>query len=303
MKKIGIILAIILMAAAIRAETSGEYGMQVLKLIVSADEAAMGGTGAFYANHAARFVSNPAAANLDKFQALSFNQNYWIFDTTINSLNYLKSSGKSSFGIGYRYLDYGALPGATDDGQLTGDFYPMDLVVSAGAAYRLSPNHFVGANLNGLYQKIDIESALGGSLDLGYRYLSPLRGIELAAALKNLGKTGKLGDEDIKLPLSAEFSLIAKELNRYLALDDLKLSSELKIVQHIDNDELEANLGLKALVHPNFSLKSGYVLNHDIKSWSAGFGLRMKRILVDYAFLPISGEIDDVHMIQLTYRF
>jgi hypothetical protein len=303
MKKIGIILAIILMVAVLNAETSGEYGMQILKVIVGADEAAMGGTGAFYANHAARFISNPAAGNIDKIQALSFNQNYWIFDTTINSLSYLKSNGRSSLGIGYRYLDYGALQGATDDGQLTGEFYPMDLVVSVGASYRVLPNHFLGANLNGLYQKIDIESALGGTVDLGYRYLSPLRGIELAAAIKNLGKTGKLGDEEIKLPLASELSFIFKEVDQYLNLASLKISSELRLVKYIDNDEIEANLGMKALVHQNLSLKGGYVINHDSKSWSAGFGVRIKRILVDYAFLPISGEIDDVHMIQLTYRF
>jgi len=303
MKKILIIAMVCFWAVGLLAETNGEFGMQVLKISTGADDAAMGGTGAFYANNAFRFISNPAAGNISKYQGITFNQNYWIFDTTLNSLSYLKSSGKSSFGIGYRYLDYGALDGATDDGQQTGKFYPMDLIVSMGMAYRVLPTHYVGVNVNALYEKIDIESALGGSVDLGYRYLTPLQGIELTAAVKNMGKTNKLGNEDIDLPLSTEFSIIGRELEKYLPWDAVHISSEVKILKHVDDDDFKANWGMKALIRDNFSLKLGYKFNHDTESISAGFGLKLKRINIDYAFAPISDEIDDVHMIQLGYRF
>lgn len=303
MKKTWIITLLILFVAVLNAETSGEYGFQLLKISASADAAAMAGTGAFYSNSSSRFINNPAAANIDKINAISFNQNYWIFGTSINSLSYLRSSRKLSFGIGYRYLDYGTLDGATDDGQPTGEFNPMDLIFTTGIGYRITPSHFVGINLSVLYEKIDIESALGGSADLGYHYLTPVKNFELAAVLKNLGKTNDLGTEDIDLPITGELSFIGKELNHYLGIKKVKLDSELKLLKYVDDDEIKADLGIKAVVRKRLTLKAGYKFNHDTQSFSAGFGVTLRRIAIDYAYVPFSDDIDDVHMIQVGFKF
>jgi len=303
MKKRLIIAIICLLVVGLWADTSGEYGLQIFKISSDADQAAMGGTGAFYANNSFRFMANPAAGNINNYKGLNFNQNYWIFDTSLNSLSYLNSKGKYSFGIGYRYLDYGALDGATDDGQFTGKFYPMDLIVTTGISYRINPSHYVGINVNGIYEKIDIESALGGSVDLGYRYVTMLSGVELAAAVKNMGKTNKLYNEDIDLPFTAEFSFIGKELENYLPAKNAHISSEVKIIKHIDNDKIMVNMGMKTVLHNKFSLKVGYKFNHDTESFSTGFGVKLRRLNIDYAFVPMSGEIDDVHMIQVGLRF
>lgn len=303
MKKISITALIILLSVGLIAETSGEYGLQVLKIISGADDAAMAGTGSFYSNSAFRFINSPAAGSINNTQIISFNQNYWIFDTTISSLSYLKSSGKSSFGIGYRFLDYGTLDGATDDGTPLGEFHPMDLILTTGFGYRFTPSHYLALNINGLYEKIDTESATGASIDFGYRYLTPVKGFEIASALKNLGKTTKMTNEELKLPITGEVSFIFTEFNKYFGMKNIALSSEIKLLKYIDDDEVKANIGIKALVRNNFNLKLGYKFNHDSESFSTGFGVTLKRINLDYAFVPFNDEIDDVHMLQLSFRF
>ena len=63
------------------------------------------------------------------------------------------------------------------------------------------------------------------------------------------------------------------------------------------------NMGMKTVLHNKFSLKMGYKFNHDTESYSAGFGVKLHRLNVDYAFVPMADEIDDVHMIQIGLRF
>ncbi len=297
------IAIVMVLSAGLLADTSGEYGLQVLKIISGADDAAMAGTGTFFSNSAFRFINNPAAGTINKIRVITLNQNNWFIDTKISSFSYLYSNGKFSFGTGYRHLDYGTIPGATDDGTKIGDFHPMDLIVSTGFGYRLTPTNYFAINLNGLYEKIDIESAIGGSIDMGYRYLTPVRGFEIAAAVKNLGKTNKMLNEELKLPITGELSFVFKEFNKYFDSETIALSSELKILKFIDDDEVKAALGLKALIHNNFTLKCGYKINYDTESFSTGFGINIKKIGIDYAFVPFNSELDNVHMIQVSYKF
>ncbi|HPR17575.1 MAG TPA: PorV/PorQ family protein [Candidatus Cloacimonadota bacterium] len=298
MKKLFVILVIVMLTAVLLADTSGEAGFQMLKINTGATVGAQSGTGAFTTEDAFGFMHNPTAGIWQHKRVISLAQNYWIMDCQLNSGAYYYSQGSKAFGIGYRYLDYGKQDNRNDAGEITGEFHPMDMVITTNAAYRLNPDMYLGANLHILYEKIDAASALGVAFDLGYTYLTPFQDFKLAVALKNLGKTDDMDKEDIELPITAEFNLI-----KDFQLGMVPLSTELKLLKHSDDDDLKMALGLNAQIVKMLELRFGYKFNYDSEDLSAGFGIKLKKIDVDYAYVPHSSELGDAHLIGLTYKF
>lgn len=296
---LGLIL-ILFSAACLDATTSGEYGFQMLKISSGASSSAQGGVGGYYANDAFSYFQNPSAPLFNLARMISIAQNYWIFDTKINSGSYQNSNGKRSFGFGYRYLDYGKLESRNDQGIETGEFHPMDMVVSVNFGYRITPDHYAGINAHALYEKIDASSSLGAAFDLGYTYLTPIKNLKLNAALKNLGKTSAMDEEVIELPVSGEIGLVHK-----FDFNSVILFHEFKTIKHIDDDQMKAVYGLKAEINQRLNLKIGYKFNYDSESFTTGFGVKLSKLAVDYAYIifDADSEIDDVHVIGLTYFF
>ncbi|MCD6177237.1 MAG: hypothetical protein J7K29_05330, partial [Candidatus Cloacimonetes bacterium] len=83
----------------------------------------------------------------------------------------------------------------------------------------------------------------------------------------------------------------------------IKLFTEFKMIKHIDDDEFRAVLGTKIELNKIFDLKLGYKLNFDAENFTAGFGINLKKIAMDYAYVPFEYHINDVHVIGLTYKF
>lgn len=280
------------------AETSGEYGFQLLKIASGPEGSSQAGTGAFSSEEAYSFLLNPAAGLFARQNIISVAQNYWIFDTKLNSAAYLNPSGKTSFGVAYRYLDYGKLDNRTDTGILIGEFHPMDLILSFNFGYRITPNQYAGINVNALYEKIDTASSYGYTLDLGYTHLSMIKGQKFSIAIKNIGQTSEMENETIDLPISFELGAIQDYQISYIGL-----SIEFKMIRHIDDDAFKAVFGTKIILNKILDLKFGYKPNHDAESFSTGFGINLKKIALDYAYVPFSYHINDVHVIGLTYKF
>lgn len=298
MKKILLTLLLTILNLALWAETSGEAGFQMLKINSGAVTSAQGGTGAFSSDDAFGFMHNPAAAILQRSRVISVAQNYWLLDYQMNSGAYYFSTGQKSIGFGYRYLDYGKLESRDDVGNITGEFHPMDMVITANFAYRLTPDIYLGTNLHGLYEKIDAASALGLAIDFGAVYLTPLQDLKITAALKNLGKTDKMDQEEVELPIAAEIGLI-KDLEFSFAA----FSSEMKVIKYSDNDEFQMAFGINSRLTDMLNLRLGYKFNYDAEDISAGFGIKLKKLNIDYAYIPFRSEINDVHVIGLSYKF
>lgn len=297
MKKL-LLCLLLLIVLTLSAETSGQYGLQMLKIISGANQAGQGGGGAFSSHDGFAFLLNPAAGLVNSSHVISMTQNYWIFSTRLNSMAYNNSKGKTSLGLSYRYLDYGKILSRDDTGEIIGEFHPLDLSFSFNFAYRLTPDHYAGININGLYEKIDTSSSLGVSFDLGYAYLTPVKDLIFAAALKHLGKTGPMDKEELKLPLTGEISLI-----KGITWGNWKSSLEAKILQSIDDDGLKALLGLNISPLELLNLRLGYKFGYDAENFAAGIGITVRKIVLDYAFIPFDYGIDDVHMIGISYRF
>jgi hypothetical protein len=281
------------------ASTSGEYGFQMLKIPLSPGVAAMGGTGAYFTGDALSFVHNPVAGLEFMGKIITFSHNSWLFDTRLNSIAYRSSNKLSSFGIAYRVLDYGKFDRRDEIGtEILGEFHPLDLSAIINYAFRISPNHLIGVNMAGLYEKIDTSSAMGISLDVGYLYKTMLRNFHILSALKNIGVTSKMDKEANSLPFTSEISLL-----KQFHWKEVIISSEVKFIYHIDDANMKTALGTMANLYNIFIVRAGYEVNHDMKDLSAGFGVRLQRFLVDYSYIPTKEDINSVHVVGLSYLF
>ena len=298
MKKHIIVILIILTAALLSAEVSGEYGFQMLRITTGADLAAQGGNGALSSTSGFGFMQNAAAGLINQNHTLAVTQNYWIFDTSITNLAYSNYLGKSAIGVAFRYLDYGEITSTDDVGDVIGNFHPADITLTFNYARRITPTHYLGFNVNGLYQKIDSSSSVGLSFDLGYVYLTPIQDLSLTASIKNFGKTEKMSNEDIDLPLTAEISAV-----KDFQLKKVLINTELKLVKYFDDDNLRANFGLAVNPTPKLSLRAGYKVNYDSEDFSYGVGINLRKINFSYSYIPFDYDIDAVHMLGLAYKF
>lgn len=298
MKKLGITIIILMAIVMLSAEVSGEYGFQVLRIISGTDLAAQGGNGSLSTDDAFGFIQNPAAGVINKVHALSVSQNYWIFDTSLTNLAYTNHLGKSSVGVSFRYLDYGKITSTDDVGDEIGEFHPADIVLSFNYGRRILPAHFIGLTVNGLYQKIDTSSSFGVSFDLGYVYLTPIKDMKLSATLKNFGKTEKMDNESIDLPITSEFSVI-----KDFYFKKTIINTEFKGIKYFDDDNLRASVGLNVKPTDKLALRFGYKFNYDAENISFGVGFNLKKINLSYTYIPFDYDIDSVHMIGLSYKF
>jgi hypothetical protein len=295
-----IISALVLVfGATLWASTNGEKGFQMLKIPLSPGVSAMGGTGAYYSSDALNFVQNPVAGLDFIGKTITFSHNSWLFDTRLNSLAYRTSNRISSFGIAYRVLDYGKFERRDEVGtEVLGEFHPLDLSVIANYARRINPNHSIGINMVGLYEKIDTNSSMGVAFDVGYLYKTMLPDFHIMAAIKNIGFTSKMDKEKISLPFSSEISLM-----KQFTLYEIKFSSEAKLLYHIDDSDLKAAVGTMANIYRVFNLRAGYEFNHDLKHFTTGFGIHYQRVMVDYSFIPTKEDLNSVHMFAVSYLF
>ncbi|MBN2460239.1 MAG: PorV/PorQ family protein [Candidatus Cloacimonetes bacterium] len=298
MKKTINLLLLLVFTAVLSAEAKGEYGFKMLTIDTGAAIAALGGTGAFSTQDAFAPLSNPSASLLNQGKTISVTQNYWIFDTSLTSIGYVSSTGNKAMGIYLRQLDYGKFQERDDSGELIGEFHPIDLVMTLNVSYRIKPDHYLGADVSALYEKIDNASSLGGAISIGYVYFTPLRGIKVAAALKHLGYTSTMNEENIKLPVNGELSLI-----KDWEFEICNIAAEIKAMQNIDDEQVKAVIGLNSVLYDRLSLRLAYRLNYDAEDFSAGLGFRFRNFQLDYAYIPFDFEIEDVHIIGLSYHF
>ncbi len=298
MKKTVFIIALLAILCLLQAEVNGSKGFQMLRIMIDPVTAGQGGNGVINSTSGFTYLDNAAAPLLQKGTVLSVSQNIWLFDTSLSNIGYRNNMGRSSFGYAMRFLDYGKIDNRDDIGQIVGEYHPMDLTVTFNYGIRLMASHYLGANLTGLYEKIDDSSSTGISCDLGYIYLTPIKDLRLLASLKNFGTTSKMDSENIELPLTAEIGL-----SRDFDLKDNRLSADIKLIKDIDNDELKGSIGLEANLYNNFFIRTGYKLGYDLESFSCGFGVQVKWFMIDYAYNPISESLDDVHILGLSYHF
>lgn len=279
---------------------AGENGMAALKIGTSARASAMGEAFTATADDAAGVFWNPAGIAWSGRRQAHFTHNEWIQGITHDAASLVVPHAAWAFGFDIMLNNVSDFERRTiASEEPLGTFSSHDFSMAVSFSRMISENISAGGRLRFLSEKIYDESASGTAVDFGLRYRALPGRLFVAAALQNLGKMSKMVQEEIKLPttlrIGAGYYLPGKILSNNLlfAADYVKI---------FDEDD-HINLGFEYLPLAAISLRGGYQTGYKERSVSAGFGVRIGFLTVDYAFIPFTNDLGNSHKFSILADF
>jgi len=291
-------------------------GFSFLRLEPSARAAALGGAfTAVYGDDVNTLFYNPALLNPQMHGALAVSYLNHLSDLNAGFIAYSRDyAGLGTFGVGLRFLSYGDLERANEQGERLGSFSASDVALTIGGARPYGERLRYGANVHLAYASIDSFNASALALDLGVLYLLEASNFAFSASVNNLGVTlSSLGNTRDDLPVDLRLGLTKRLTHLPLLLSVTgynlhDLGDTPADATVIDNVLRHVALGGEFQFSQAFNLRVGY--NHqrhealqmksrlDFAGLGFGIGLKITRVRVDYAFNSWS-SIGGLHQFTL----
>jgi hypothetical protein len=279
-------------------ERAGTSGLSFLKVGMGARPVGMGEAFTAISGDINCLYWNPAGLARIEGIDLTFMHNRWFQEISSNYLATAFKIKKNVIGVGLalnRVPDIEVRDKPT--AEPVGTFDAEDLVLTLGCAKSLGGKFDLGVSVKGLYQKIYTYEASGLGFDIGGVYVLNDK-FQFGTAILNLGPKMKFKEEKFSLPLVYRLGAAYKTSERQLNGDILL---GLDLIKPRDSD-LKLHSGIEYNYDKILSLRIGYQLGYDDKSFSFGMGLGYERYGIDYAFVPFSSDLGNTHRISLEIK-
>ena len=291
-----LLLSATLLGADLHPE-AGTYGFQFLNISSDPVSMALGGRGIHATMDRAAFIRQPAVGTVNSHRSLGASHSPWLDDTTFNQLYYGYSDRLSHFGVALRNLDYGELESRDETGTLIGYYHPSDVSLMANYAWRLWPSTYVGMNGGVVYQKLSTASSYGINVDLGATILPPFPNSLLSVSVRNVGDSSKMNEVPTRMPVSLE-----ADLSKQWQIEQGSLIVELSAIKAVDA-HLKGVVSTQLTVLDRIALRGAYKLNYDAEGLSAGLGVKVGKLDINYGWADFNSALDDVHSFGLSWNF
>lgn len=267
-------------------------------------------------------AANPALLSDTSHNQISINHNFAFAGGSNGYIGYARSIEKLDINahIGISYASFGDFTAADELGNDQGTFSGGETAVTIGASKQLNERIAIGANLKGVFGSLETYSSVGIGADIGLLYKKPGSNFSAAFVVKNIGtELSAYGEESSYLPLDIQigvsqklqhlpfrFTIIAHQLQkwgvRYDDPDNVETETLFgeqapetsALSKEVDNFFRHFIFNGEFLLGKTqgFKLRFGY--NHlrrkelslsnfrSLAGFSAGFGLRIKGINIDY---------------------
>ena len=306
------------------AQIGGQYTYEFLNLVSSPRQAALGGKVLTNMDwDVSQALHNPAAINAKMDGKIALNFVNYFADITYGSVAFAKSfsNKKHLFAGGITYIDYGEFKGYDQYGIATEDFTGNEFAFTVGYRYEVPNSDLkVGANAKFISSKLAEFSSTGIALDVALLYDFVAKNSQLTLVASNLG-TQLSAYEDTKenipfhvdlayakklenLPL--KFHIVYENLQQWdvsfsnparakVDLDGTVTTEEVStlnnLMRHIIvGAELFHGKALNVRVGYNFRRGNELKIedNRVFSGITAGFGIKLNRFRVNYAFQKYS---------------
>jgi len=272
-------------------------GLALLKNDPSARAAGMAAAVVSLTGDVSAVAYNPAGAvGLDKFTASFGHAFFWQ--------RIRLESGYAGARLASRLYAHGGVRFAVVD-EMEARRYPTaepydlfdahDVSFKGGLAYQLADKVSAGFAVGWFIEKIDAWRGAAFNVDLGL-LVTPTDETSIGAAITNFGSDFKLekrsliGSRDISLPTTIRIGGSYRYQDYLGVLDAVIL-----------DDKLHLHTGAEADLHPQLKLRAGYLFNYDVRNFTAGASFIRRNLMVDYAFVPFSGNLGSTHMFNFTF--
>lgn len=298
--------ALMLFAAPVTAKAQ-DSGLSFLALGTDAASLALGDQGVASTSGAFATYWNPAGLVAGSGRSLGVSHHVWIADVkTYAAAGVLRSGDKSAFGAFITATDSGDLEAREQPGASDGSFDAQ--FVSFGLSYArvIGPTR-AGVTGKFISERIFANSANGFAVDAGVQTNAFNNGLLLGAALSNVGSMSELNAVSTKLPRLARVGATVYPFRVLADLDGtLLLNTAIygEVSHNTATEQTRMHIGLSGEVLDTVTARLGYVSNDDLRSFSAGLGVEVTSLVLDYSLIPFEdGFGGPAHIITLTYGF
>jgi len=249
---------------------------------------------------------NPAGLSQMKGYQAGFMHNIYLEDTSLEYLAYAQNLFPGAgLGANIAYFNYGKLDKFNEVNGLpeaAGDFTPSVFTVSVGYGQWLVPALAVGGAVKFLSQNIDTETYTAVAADLGILIKPGLEGLQLGAAVQNLGT--QLADSN--LPMNAKVGAAYILPVKFTENDAWNILADVN-VPFGDTEYTSVNVGTEYWYNNLAALRVGYKVKDagdldGVTGLTAGVGVKVAMFNVDYAMVTF-GDLGLTHQIALTASF
>lgn len=287
--------------------TAADSGLTVLPFLeigVGARPAALGGAYVALASDATATYWNPAGLlNIQRNDVLGVH-NSWIQDLRQEFIGVGLHRGRHGFGLSFTGMYTNDIEGRDATGALDGPFGFSDNAFVLSYAFQAAKPVGLGASIKYVRESVvgaaDGDFALSGfAFDLGGNWTPPLRGVSVAAAVRNLG--GQLsydfdGAQSFDLPTQVQAGAAYEMHNQ---TGGFIVSADLLATK---GQDVSPRAGVEYAYREQFRLGAGYKGGLDNENVSFGLGYTNK-LSVYYCYLPISNDLGSSHRLSIGYAW
>ncbi len=309
----------VLSSILLNAQVGGERIFNFLNITTSAKQAAMGGETLTLSDDVNQPLWNPST--ISRFMDNNIAVNYVNYLAGINmgsaTFAHLVNRRIGTFHMGMQYIDYGEFIGADESGEETGNFDARDLAFSVGYAYNIPwTDLYIGSNIKFLSSKIENFTSQGAAVDFGLYYYTDFKPYAFTAVIRNMGYQFTPFEEQredlpLEIAVGASYRLKDVPLKWHFTLNNLQRwnisvpnpsDSQTDLEGNTTNEEVNffenamrhVVIGGEFFPDKKFNIRFGYNFRRaaELKltetrtfaGITAGFGLKMGRLKLDYAF-------------------
>ncbi|MCH3882350.1 MULTISPECIES: type IX secretion system protein PorQ [Tenacibaculum] len=312
-------LLFLLFLKNLTAQVGGEEVYQFLNVATSARQVALGGEVLTLVDDVSQPIWNPATITNEIDRELAVNYTSYLAGVSIGSASfaYTFNNRFGTMHASVKYLNYGSLIAADEEGNETGSFNANDIALSIGYAYNIPwSDIFIGTNIKFINSSIDNFSSNGIALDFGVLYYNPYNPWRFSIVARNIGtQISTFNGTSEKLPFEvvagASYKLDKVPLRWYLTLDnlqkwqvgvpnpsnsttDLDGNTTNEEISFLDNAFRHVVVGAELFPESAINLRIGYNFRRskelqlqNVRTFggiSFGFGLKMNKFKLNYAY-------------------
>ena len=280
---------------------AGTAGLKFLQVSRSPRGTALGDAGVALSGDIAASWYNPALAVSLKSRSVEVTRFNWISDIIHNTAEFGWGNSTQGFIFGLRLVSSGDLEfrPSYPTREPIGEYGIYD--GSFFTTYAMSPyeNISLGITAKYLYEKIHTESASGYGIDLGVFYKIPDFGLSFGAAMRNIGKMGKLGSQKFDLPTDFSFGLSART-----PFEVHGIYPSLNFAYRKPRDyNSTTGFGVEVPFASDYArFRLGYLSGSEIRDVSYGLGVNVKWFSFDITVIPTGFGFGNLYHISLRAR-